>query len=135
MLETTAKLCKIFRAYGDGIDIYATASELGEQLGATASYIHELSKRDQKLHGKYKITDTGRKERREFVRKKRIRVKKPPRLSPFDEVLLNIKMYGNCYTLADPCGYLPDLYDKGFDCTYREATTMDGYVIEVRRYL
>lgn len=135
MLETTAKMCKIFRAKGNGIDIYATASELGEQLGATASYIHELSKRDQKLHGKYEITDTGRKERREFVRKKRIRVKKPPRLSPFEEVLLNIKMYGNCYTLADPCGYLPDLYDKGYDCTYREATTMDGFVIEVRNYL
>lgn len=135
MIETTAKMCKIFHAYGDGIDIYATASELGEQLGATASYIHELSKRDQKLHGKYEITDTGRKERREFVRKKRIRFKKPPRLSPFEEVLLNIKLYGNCYTLADPCGYLPDLYDNGYDCTYREATTMDGFVIEVKRYV
>lgn len=42
-----------------------------------------------------------------------------------ETLLMLLKMHGNAASEVDPTPYLPDLYDKGFDCTVREVINHD----------
>lgn len=120
----------IYRVVGGGLDFEAPLSEVARKLNTTKQNVYKGARK-----GKldiYRIIDTGK------TQKMRVEYKaKPKQVSriSFDDIVVNLKNYGNCFTPNDPCCYLPDLYDKGFDCTYREATALKGYVLEVRNYL
>ena len=136
----TEKEVYLFDVYDDGKLIgTGTAAEVANKIGIHRNTFYRYAKEGRLLNGRYLIRYSGT-----AMVKVKGRGKRPPRPLPpkpkskleltLEDMLINLKTYGNAYTTLKEEDYKQFLKENGikYDRRHESDKKGIGYVLEVR---